>query len=223
MERSTRAAAGGAGATPFFTAAVRGEICGAVAMGCSFGTAAKYVGCTVRAIAELVERDRGFRKELDRAIAQRELIPLSYIREASKNSWRAAAWLLERTVGGRYGGQVLTLAEEASTEAAEEMDALIRGAGVGDRGSGVGEQDSGGGGGSGGLAEFGFEIPGFGNLVPAGGDSVGARSGAAAVEGTLETFRGEKKIVEAMNAIDEYLIARRRGERSSPMASPGSA
>ena len=113
------------GRPPFLTDVKRAEICAVVAAGCSFRTAAKYVGCKVQAISALAQRDREFGAQLDRAVAQREVIPLSHIREASKHSWRAAAWLLEKTVGGRYGGDVKTLEEEAAAEESEEFATAI--------------------------------------------------------------------------------------------------
>jgi hypothetical protein len=66
------------------------------------------VGCTAAAVSALLSRDAGFREKVDRAIAERELIPLSQMRSASGKSWRAAAWLLERTVKGTYGKDNLT-------------------------------------------------------------------------------------------------------------------
>ncbi len=114
------------GRPPFFTEVVRAEICAVVAAGCSYRTAAKYVGCTVAAISALADRDPTFAHQLNKAVAQRELIPLSHIREASARSWRAAAWLLQHTVGGRYGEPVPTLEEELAAEAADNVDALLR-------------------------------------------------------------------------------------------------
>lgn len=115
------------GRPPFLTDVKRAEICAVVAAGCSFRTAAKYVGCRVQSISALAERDRVFAAQLDRAVATREIIPLSHIREASKHSWRAAAWLLEKTVGGRYGGDVRTLEEEVEAEKSEDVTAFIVG------------------------------------------------------------------------------------------------
>jgi hypothetical protein len=165
---------------PFFTAVVRADICAIVAAGCPFRTAAMYVGCKVAAIAALARHDREFARQLDKAVAHREVILLSYIREASKNSWRAAAWLLEYTVGGRYGGHIPTLDDEVKAEEAEELALLIGNnhrrdeefadlmpqastpnAGTGTQHSGFGIPDAA-------RAEnpaFEFDIPGFGKLV----------------------------------------------------------
>ncbi len=110
---------------PFFSEVVRAEICSVIAAGCMFRVAARYVGCTVRAIAELKRCDREFARQLDRALVQRELIPLSHIREASKNSWKAAAWLLAHTVGGRYGEHVMTFEEELDAEESEQFSTAM--------------------------------------------------------------------------------------------------
>ncbi len=101
----------------------RAEICAYVAAGCSYRTAAQFVGCTVQAICMLAKREAEFAGQLERAVAQREAVLLAHLRESSRRSWRAAAWLLEKTVGGRYGGKdgprVETLEEEAEREARE--------------------------------------------------------------------------------------------------------
>jgi outer membrane biosynthesis protein TonB len=94
----------------------RAEICALVTSGCSYRTAARYVGCTVQAISALAKRDPAFAEQLDKSVAQREVILLSHLRESSKRSWRATAFLLQKTVGGRFGGHVPTLDEEAEHE-----------------------------------------------------------------------------------------------------------
>lgn len=73
-----------------------------LACGATYRTAAGYAGCGASTISMLMKRDEAFRAEVARALAQRELIPLANLRHASKRSWRAAAWLLERTVKGTY-------------------------------------------------------------------------------------------------------------------------
>lgn len=80
----------------------RAEICAILATGCTFRTAARYVGVTAAAIAMLLKRDESFRVQVDRAIAERELIPLAQVRAAGDRNWQAAAWMLERTVKGTY-------------------------------------------------------------------------------------------------------------------------
>lgn len=80
----------------------RAEICAMLAAGCTFRTAARYVGVTAGAISMLLKRDESFRLQVDKALADRELIPLSQLNAASGKSWRAAVWRLERTVKGTY-------------------------------------------------------------------------------------------------------------------------
>lgn len=166
-----------AGRPPFFTEVVRAEVCAVVAAGCSYRTAAKYVGCTVAAISALADRDPTFARQLNKAVAQRELIPLSHIREASARSWRAAAWLLQHTVGGRYGEPVPTLEEELAAEAADNVDAVLRsvlpttadvsayfeesGEPVGEHDATATPQNSA----STSDAKFEFDLPGFGKLT----------------------------------------------------------
>jgi hypothetical protein len=110
---------------PFFTDVVRAEICSVLAAGCMFRDAARYVGCTIRAIAELIRCDREFARQIDRALVNRELILISHIRKAAEDSWKAAAWLLAHTVGGRYGEHIPTLAEELEAEESQQLAATI--------------------------------------------------------------------------------------------------
>jgi hypothetical protein len=100
---SATAEAGSVGGRPLILDATkRAEICAILAAGCTFRNAARYVGCSAGAISMLLQRDESFRAQVDKALADRELIPLSHLRSASGKSWRAAAWLLERTVKGTY-------------------------------------------------------------------------------------------------------------------------
>lgn len=80
----------------------RAEICAMLAAGCTFRTAARYVGVSAGAISMLLKRDESFRLQVDKALADRELIPLAQLNAASGKSWRAAVWRLERTVKGTY-------------------------------------------------------------------------------------------------------------------------
>ncbi len=118
-----------AGRPPILDATKRAEICAMVAAGCTFKTAALYVGCSAAAISVLMSRDASFREQIGRAIAQRESIPLSHLREASKRSWRAAAWLLERTVKGTYcrdnSANPVDVALAVEIELREKVDVAI--------------------------------------------------------------------------------------------------
>lgn len=128
----------------------RGEICALLSVGCSYRTAAQYVGCTAAAISMLTKRDAAFAAQVAKAVAQREVTLLSYLRRSAKKSWRATAYMLEMTVGGRYGGRVLSLDEEVENERLEaafsrardvdEPGPVEQGLGVGDWG--LGEMNS---------------------------------------------------------------------------------
>lgn len=95
-----RAHAGGRPAV--LDAIKRAEVCALLASGCSLRTAANYVNCDVSTISKLKARDAAFRDQVAKAMAEREAFPLSKVREACGRSWRAARWLLERTVGGHF-------------------------------------------------------------------------------------------------------------------------
>jgi hypothetical protein len=114
------------GRPKFLDEVKRAEICALVSSGCSYRNAARYVGCTVQAISALAKRDPEFAEQLEKAIAQREAFPLASLREASKRSWRAAVFLLKMNVGGRFGGHVPTLEEEAESERLEAAFSIPR-------------------------------------------------------------------------------------------------
>lgn len=79
------------------------EICAILAIGGTQRVAALYVGCSVSTIQRLALRDADFALRLERAEMEMEVLQLSHIRQASKSSWNAAAWILERLRPERYG------------------------------------------------------------------------------------------------------------------------
>jgi hypothetical protein len=79
------------------------EICDLVAAGHSVATAARLVGCDVRTIRRHACRDESFGRRLRTAEVSARNDPLKMMRRAAHGSWRAAAWLLERTDPERYG------------------------------------------------------------------------------------------------------------------------
>jgi hypothetical protein len=81
----------------------RAEICALLAAGCSQQVAARYVGVTPAAIRNAARRHRAFHQQLLKAMQTSELDALQTIRAAAPKSWRAAAWLLERTKPQQYG------------------------------------------------------------------------------------------------------------------------
>jgi hypothetical protein len=78
------------------------------------------VGCDVSTISKLKGRDAAFREQVTKALAEREAFPLSKVREACGRSWRAAAWLLERTVGGHFRRESTENAVDWEREILEE-------------------------------------------------------------------------------------------------------
>lgn len=90
---------------PALDATKKREVIAILAMGGHRTTAASYVGCSPRTITNTAKRDPEFGNEVLRATSQYEILHLSNINAAAKESrhWRAAAWALERTYPDRYG------------------------------------------------------------------------------------------------------------------------
>ena len=80
----------------------RREICGLVATGYSMSAAAKYIGCDRGTLRREIQRNQEFAERIGRAELEAEYEPLHAIQNASRKSWRAAAWLLERTRPEQY-------------------------------------------------------------------------------------------------------------------------
>ena len=83
-------------------AAKKERICTLLSVGVSRRQAAAYVGCHHATITRSARRDAEFAAGLREAEAYSEVEPLSRIVNAGKRSWRAAAWLLERTQPHKY-------------------------------------------------------------------------------------------------------------------------
>src|SRR5262245_30409408 len=73
------------------------EVCSLVTAGCGIEDAARHVGCVPKTIFREARRNPDFGKSLKEAQTAAELTPLNAMRDAAKQNWRAAAWLLERT------------------------------------------------------------------------------------------------------------------------------
>jgi len=80
----------------------QGLICSLIAAGFSRRRAAKHIGCASSTITRCAKSDPSFADRLREAESHSELAPLGHLRRASANSWRAAAWLLERQHPHRY-------------------------------------------------------------------------------------------------------------------------
>jgi hypothetical protein len=81
------------------------EICDLVAAGHSIRSVARMVGCDVKTIRRHAARDQQFARLLAAAELSARQDPLKMMRRATGASWRAAAWMLERTDPDRYGKQ----------------------------------------------------------------------------------------------------------------------
>jgi len=80
----------------------RQQLCGLVTAGSSIALAAQYVGVSPRTVQYAIKHDSEFREQVGRARAACELVPLGKLRVAANDSWRAAAWYLERMRPARY-------------------------------------------------------------------------------------------------------------------------
>lgn len=87
----------------------RREICGLVATGYSMSAAAKYIGCDRGTLRREIQRNQEFAQRIGRAELEAEYEPLHAIQDASRKSWRAAAWLLERTRPEQYSRAAINL------------------------------------------------------------------------------------------------------------------
>lgn len=81
----------------------KSQILAMISVGCSRARAARFVGVRPTALTMLTKRDPAFAAELKQSEKRREMDALASIRRASGKSWRAAAWLLERTQRRQYG------------------------------------------------------------------------------------------------------------------------
>jgi hypothetical protein len=78
------------------------QICALITVGCTRLNAARHTGVSCTAIRNLARRDREFADRLRRAEMLREGAALKHIYNAGAKNWRAAAWLLERTMPDDY-------------------------------------------------------------------------------------------------------------------------
>lgn len=90
------------GRNHFLDDAKRREICALVAYGCTLQSAAKHVGCSRGTVHREACRNPEFAEQLRCAERDAHLRPVSTLRQAACDNWRAAAWLLERTCPEEY-------------------------------------------------------------------------------------------------------------------------
>jgi hypothetical protein len=82
----------------------RDNVCTILAIGGTRIAAARFVGCSVDDLDELMAHDPEFARELDKATGNAEALQLKNLAEAAHDNkdWRASAWLLERRFPQRY-------------------------------------------------------------------------------------------------------------------------
>ncbi len=93
------------GRKPVLDEIKKGQIIAMLAVGCSRRTAAKFIGCDVKTIANTAEREPAFAERLRQTENSQEYTHLKNIQDAAKQDkyWRAAAWVLERRFPDDYG------------------------------------------------------------------------------------------------------------------------
>ena len=81
----------------------RDLLCGLVRMGLTRRKAAKHIGVSQATVYRLLKEDPDFAEQLRQAEVEQEIMPLRYLFDHGRRSWRAAAWVLERTKPNVYG------------------------------------------------------------------------------------------------------------------------
>ena len=104
------------GRPTIFDETKRTEFCTMISVGVSRTTAARLVGCSFTTIRHAATHDPDFRERLRKAEQMAVIEPLSQIRRAGLNSWRAAAWHLERTRPDEFARQDPKLMQPAVFE-----------------------------------------------------------------------------------------------------------
>lgn len=86
-----------------FNLEVQTKLCAMVTVGASVRNAARLNDVRESTVRKAAKRDPDFAARLNRALAQRELLPLKNLQAAGAKYWRASAWLLERIDRQAYG------------------------------------------------------------------------------------------------------------------------
>jgi hypothetical protein len=106
------------------------QICALLAIGFSRQEAARYVGCARSTIHRTAKRDPKFADKIRQAAYNNEIGCVGKIQKAADKAqnWRAAAWLLERTIPEKYahrGPNVITV-EQISRLLSQLTDIIIQ-------------------------------------------------------------------------------------------------
>lgn len=93
----------GVGRPCLFDGEKRGQVLALLRSGCSKRRAAAYVGVDESTIRRAEREDPEFAIEVAKASTQFEVDLVTKMRVQADNSWRAAAWLLERRLPEEFG------------------------------------------------------------------------------------------------------------------------
>ena len=96
-----------------------------VSVGVSQRQAAMHVGCDASTITKLATRDEAFAVQLRDARRRAQQEPLELIKKHADKSWRAAAWLLEKSHPHLYGKQAGKVSEQALEEQRIELVQIL--------------------------------------------------------------------------------------------------
>jgi hypothetical protein len=118
------------GRRPVLDNVKQGQIIALLAMGFSRREAANYVGCARCTILRTAKRDPKFAENIRQAAYKNEIGCVGKIQKAAdkEQNWRAAAWLLERTIPEKYarrGPDVITV-EQISRLLSQLTDIIIQ-------------------------------------------------------------------------------------------------
>ena len=93
------------GRPPIFDERKQRELCLLVLAGCPIFLAAEYLSVSPRTVRYARNHNPEFDRSLSEAVAACEAVPLRYMNDSGRSSWRTAAWYLERVRARRFGGR----------------------------------------------------------------------------------------------------------------------
>jgi len=103
------------------------DLCALISVGCPLAMAARHVGCSIFTVRREARRDPSFQDRLRCSQLNTELSPVVTLRDAARNNWRAAAWLLERTQPEEYARRAPTaLGRHELSELVDRIGEVIR-------------------------------------------------------------------------------------------------
>ena len=107
-----------------FDRAKQAELCTLVKAGCPIFIAAGHLGVSTRTVRYARTHNPEFDRELDLASASCEVVARREFHGASRRSWKASAWYLERVRPKRFGPKGLPPAFLAAMEERQRDDEL---------------------------------------------------------------------------------------------------